>query len=629
MSVHRGRPVGAALSLVVALLGTAGPTVAVDPTPQPSTAADEQPPTAAGTPSAHSEMLAEHAGDAMSFAPGSAPEPLAPTALDGGSVAQDGGTGGIAGLPNGLSHEVFGYLPYWVLSSSAMANLDYDLVSTIAYFSVGARSDGTLEKSIGGTPATGWAGWNSSAMTDVITAAHRQGVKVVLTVTMMAWDGDYRDFTTLLTTTAHRNRLARQIARAVAARNADGVNLDFEPMPNSLESAYTRFVRAVKSALIDRGAGRYLTVAATGGAASWDEGYELVDNADGNSDDLVSPGSADAIMVMAYDFNWSGSARAGAVAPMDSPYVLDARAAMAAYLARVPASQIIWGIPYYGRAWTTAERTVNGRTCGSAGTCSAASWASTYVGARDAALTHTRRWDDVGKVPWYRYQSTTYDTWVQGYYDDPASLRVKYDFVKANRVRGIGIWHLLMDGSRRELWTTLAGKFGPPPFTDIAGTSWEAAIVWVYQHGIMDGCSATRFCPDRYLTRAQLAGALANALDLPATGTDYFADDNGHRYERAINRLRAAGLTSGCGGGNYCPDRSLRRGRLAEALDRALGLPGTGTDFFRDDDGLAYEGAINRVAAAGIDAGCDDNRFCPDRRVRREHAANWLRKAFD
>jgi hypothetical protein len=170
---------------------------------------------------------------------------------------------------------------------------------------------------------------------------------------------------------------------------------------------------------------------------------------------------------------------------------------------------------------------------------------------------------------------------------------------------------------------------GLMPFTDIAGTSWEAAIVWVYQHGIMDGCSATRFCPDRYLTRAQLAGALANALDLPATGTDYFADDNGHRYERAINRLRAAGLTSGCGGGNYCPDRSLRRGRLAEALDRALGLPGTGTDFFRDDDGLAYEGAINRVAAAGIDAGCDDNRFCPDRRVRREHAANWLRKAFD
>jgi hypothetical protein len=170
---------------------------------------------------------------------------------------------------------------------------------------------------------------------------------------------------------------------------------------------------------------------------------------------------------------------------------------------------------------------------------------------------------------------------------------------------------------------------GLMPFTDIANSPWEAAIIWVYQRGIMDGCSATRFCPDGYLRRGQLAGALANALDLPATNHDYFADDNGHRYENAINRLRAAGLTSGCGDGNYCPERTVRRGRLAEALDRALDLPAAPDDYFRDDRGTAYEGAINRVAAAGIIGGCADNRFCPDRPVRREQAANWLRRAFD
>jgi spore germination protein YaaH len=627
MSVHRVRSAAAVLSVAV-LISAFGPAAAADPTPSPPTASEGQPSVTVSAPTVHSEMLAEHAADLMSFVPGPAPQPIETPSQQGGSVLEEGGVGGIAALPNGLSHEVFGYLPYWKLSSGDMAYLRYDLVSTIAYFSVGAVKDGTLEKASGGAPTTGWAGWTSSTMTDVISAAHARGVKVVLTVTMMAWDGDYRDMTTLLTTRAYRARLARQIAAAVVARNADGVNLDFEPMPNSLESAYTRFVRAVKSELIDQGAGRYLTVAATGGAASWDEGYELVDNADGNSDDLVSPGSADAIMVMAYDFNWSGSARAGGVAPMDSPYTLDARSAMAAYLARVPASQLIWGIPYYGRAWTTTSRTLNGQTCSSAGGCTAASWASTYVGARDAARTHTRRWDDVGKVPWYRYQSSTYDTWVQGYYDDPASLRAKYGFVKASHVRGIGIWHLLMDGSRRELWNTIATKFGPPPFTDIAGTPWEAAILWVYERGIMDGCSATRFCPDRYLRRGELAGALANALELPATDHDYFADDDGHRYEDAINRLRAAGLTSGCGSGNYCPDRSLRRGRFAAALDRALGLPATLRDYFRDDNGTSAEGAINRVAAAGIMRGCDEGRFCPDRRARREHAANWLHRAL-
>ena len=40
---------------------------------------------------------------------------------------------------------------------------------------------------------------------------------MVLTVTMMAWDGDYRDMSALLNNGTNRNRLARQIARAVTS----------------------------------------------------------------------------------------------------------------------------------------------------------------------------------------------------------------------------------------------------------------------------------------------------------------------------------------------------------------------------------------------------------------------------
>ena len=627
MSAHRSRIAVPAFLSVTVLIGAVAPAAAADPTPSPTIEpASSAPPSAR---SVHSEMLAEHAADAIEFAPGPAPAPVADPAQEGGSIAVEGGVGGVAALPNGLSHEVFGYLPYWKLSSGDMAYLDYDRVSTVAYFSVGARKDGTLEKTLNGTTTTGWAGWRSSAMTNVISSAHQRGVKVVLTVTMMAWDGDFGDMSTLLNSRTYRTRLASQIAAAVKARNADGVNLDFEPMPNSLESQYTRFVRTVKSQLVAQGAGSYLTVATTGGAASWNEGYELVDNADGNSVHLLSAGSADALMVMAYDFNWSGSSRAGGVAPIDSPYTLDVRDAMAAYLARVPAGRIIWGVPYYGRAWTTTSGAINSQTCVGTGTCRAASWASTYVDARAAARTHGRRWDDRGDVPWYRYQSTTYGTWVEGYYDDAASLTVKYDFVKASRVRGIGIWHLLMDGSRPELWNTIGTEFGPPPFTDIASSRYRDAITWVYQRGLMDGCAAGRFCPDSTITRAQLASALARGLALPATANDYFADDEGHRYEADINRLRAAGLTTGCGGGNYCPDTGVRRGVLAGFLARALRLPAAGVDYFADDEGSPHEDAINRVRAAGIMSGCGDGNFCPGYRVKRGQAAVFLRNAFD
>ena len=428
------RSLAIALSLVV-LLG-ADPARAADPQPAP-----EAPVPAADLPTIHAEMDELMAGARMDFQPGARPaalDPARPTTSEVGTTAT------VAGLPNGLAREVFGYLPYWALNSSLLGSMNYDLVSTIAYFGVPARSDGTLQKT-----GTYWAGWTSTHMTDVINAAHAEGVKVVLTVTMMAWDRDYAAMSSLLNSATKRNQLASEIAATVSARNADGVNLDFEPMPNSLQSQYTAFVRAVKAAL----GSRYLTVATTGGAATWDEGYDLAA--------LVAPGAADAIMAMGYDFNWSGSARAGGVSPIDSPYVLDVRTAMEDYVARVPASKLIWGVPYYGRAWTTQTSAVNSLTCKTATVCPTGkasagafgrSWAPGFVDAREAAAANGRHWDATGRVPWYRYKSSTYGTWVQGYYDDAQSLSLKYGLVEGHGMRGVGIWHLLLDAGRNELW---------------------------------------------------------------------------------------------------------------------------------------------------------------------------------
>jgi uncharacterized protein YkwD len=166
-------------------------------------------------------------------------------------------------------------------------------------------------------------------------------------------------------------------------------------------------------------------------------------------------------------------------------------------------------------------------------------------------------------------------------------------------------------------------------FTDIADSKFRTSIAWVTKRGIMDGCRSTRFCPEAYLTRGQLASALANGLGLPATTIDFYADDDGTRHEDGINRLRAAGLTGGCGGGNYCPNRAVRRGQLATAIATALDLRATRTDYFRDDSSSRHEDNINRIAAAGISGGCGSGKFCPDARVRREQATAFLRNAFD
>ncbi len=436
---------------------------------------------------------------------------------------------------------------------------------------------------------------------------------MVLTVTMMAWNDDYAAMTALLGSSTNRARLIGEIGATVKARNADGVNVDFEPVPSSLRSQFTTFVRELKAGLAAQQAGSYVSVATTAGAASWSTGYDVAA--------LTAPGAADALMVMAYDFSWSGSARAGGVAPIDSPHIFDARTAMEDYIALVPASKLIWGVPYYGRAWTTQGQAVNSLTCKSSTICPGAkpasqpfgrSWAPRYVDALDAIKEHGRQWDGTGQVPWYRYQSSTYGTWVQGYYDDPASLKAKYAMVKSNGLRGIGIWHLLMDGSRTELWDTIYIRFGPLPFTDIADSSFVFDIIWLADQAITGGCSQTTFCPRGVVTREQMASFIARALELPTTTTDYFADDDGSTHQGDINRLAAAGITGGCGLGRFCPRATVTREQMASFLARALALPATTADYFGDDTASAHEADINRLAASGITGGCGTNTFCPE-----------------
>ena len=59
----------------------------------------------------------------------------------------------------------------------------------------------------------------------------------------------------------------------------------------------------------------------------------------------------------------------------------------------------------------------------------------------------------------------------------------------------------------------------------------------------------------------------------PAPGTATFGDvPTTHLFFQYVEALAAAGITSGCGGGNFCPDAAVTRGQMAVFLAKALGL---------------------------------------------------------
>ena len=165
-------------------------------------------------------------------------------------------------------------------------------------------------------------------------------------------------------------------------------------------------------------------------------------------------------------------------------------------------------------------------------------------------------------------------------------------------------------------------------FVDIRSAAHRQAILAIAKAGIARGCQPRLFCPGTDLTRGQMATFIARALDAQPSGDAYFIDIAASRHEDAINALAAAGITSGCGGGRYCPSLPLTRGQMASLLAEAFELPNVGQDYFADDNGTVHEDAINRATAAGIASGFVDGSYRPSGQVSRQQMASLLARAL-
>jgi len=165
-------------------------------------------------------------------------------------------------------------------------------------------------------------------------------------------------------------------------------------------------------------------------------------------------------------------------------------------------------------------------------------------------------------------------------------------------------------------------------FWDTVGSPFRGDIESTFLRGITFGCSPINFCPSSITQRQVMAAWLARALELPPATRDWFTDDETSPYEDSINRVADAGVTAGCGGGKFCPTSGVSRGQMAAFLNRAFRLAATSRDFFTDDDTNMFEADINELAASGITAGCGGTKFCPDNIVMRDQMAAFLWRAI-
>jgi hypothetical protein len=127
-------------------------------------------------------------------------------------------------------------------------------------------------------------------------------------------------------------------------------------------------------------------------------------------------------------------------------------------------------------------------------------------------------------------------------------------------------------------------SYTPPPvgsstgFFDVPPSHWAAP--WIKQlalDGITAGCGGGNYCPDAPVTRDQMAvfilRGIYGASYLPPSigpGTGFYDVPTTHWAAAWIKQLAAEGITTGCGGGNYCPYNPVTRAQMAVFLVRAF-----------------------------------------------------------
>lgn len=185
-----------------------------------------------------------------------------------------------------------------------------------------------------------------------------------------------------------------------------------------------------------------------------------------------------------------------------------------------------------------------------------------------------------------------------------------------------------------------------PIFADVPSDYWaQSWIESIYLAGITGGCGTSPliYCPAATVNRDQMAVFLLRGIHgsnygPPPVGTSTGFGDVPTNYWAAawIKQFAAEGITSGCGGGNYCPSSPVTRAQMAVFLLRAKYTssytppPVGGSTGFSDVPVThPFAAWIKQLAAEGITSGCAVGKFCPNNSVTRDQMAIFLQRTFN
>ena len=263
----------------------------------------------------------------------------------------------------------------------------------------------------------------SSASKDLVNKMHNKGIKVWVLVDDFDKNIDYN---ALYSSKTARTRMINYLIQEASSIGFDGINIDFENIKSDYSKHFLQFIRELSVACEKNN-----LVLSTDNykPESYNRCYNLKEQAS----------FVDYVIIMAYDEHYAGS-DAGSVASLSF-----VKAAIDDTKKLVEANQIVIGIPFYTRVWTTKDGQTTSKAVGMQ------SAIDTLNAAHQTALWN----EECGQyVVSYETSQGTIKIW----FEEEKSVEEKMKAIKDAQVAGVAEWRLGLE--KPAVWNVISQYLG-------------------------------------------------------------------------------------------------------------------------------------------------------------------------
>ncbi len=320
--------------------------------------------------------------------------------------------------------QVFGWHGDFI--GSAYQNYRFNSLTSLAYHScrVVLRDDGYLEYDYGD--------WFSSSTQGLIHRTDADSCNMLLTLSC----DDDKAIAELLGSEENRTQCVKFVSDLVTDRpEVEGLVISFEGMPFNLKAEFSEFIERMKKSLDVFDKALVLAIPPARGQNKYD--LKTINQ------------FVDQFVMLGYNYYYSDSYKPGPVSPLLHSKEwgeLNVQQGVTEYLSfGVPANKLIVAFPYYGAMWEVLENE-NGKK-------SYRFYGNPPIN-EILELTKDEKveMDEVAATAYCEFQNKVDGKKYIVFFDNADALKLKYYWVRSQKLAGIGMWTLGYDEGETQFW---------------------------------------------------------------------------------------------------------------------------------------------------------------------------------